>query len=765
MTTLLMMAVLQDQAKLALAPRAGQRFADEVIGNLPGLAEDHRLLASLRDELPLLAEAAPNPLLAALERMLEGDAKAIRPLFNESKGLLSVRANYTGLLFALETLAWDPDYFNRSALILARLADIDPGGNLGNRPIRSLGEIFLLWNPNTNAPATQRLAALDSIIKSLPNVGWSLICKLLPSNHGTSSPTPRPRFRDAGASERAEVTYAELWQGQADVVNRAIDLAADDSFRWQTLVPRISDFPPALRERAFKAIEDLLGGLSGERRTGLWEGLRHEAARHRRFAAAQWSLPEEDLIKLEYLVGLYAPADPITSVVWLVDTWEIDRLENRASVDEQRRGAIRNLFEKQGLDGIWRLGEATRASYLVVQALEQFGIADADLKSMLCRSVVANPDSFFARFISGLLLQRVGIGPLVEWLKERMISDIWSPETLSQLLFSWPDEQSTWDAAREIGIEVSRAYWRLKPVGFIDGSPRELRQAVLSLMRARRSDAAIKAGFNRLGDLPTKLLCWLLKRLLAEINTNAMQIDSMTNFYVEKIFEEIDQRKDVSDSAVAGLEFSYFFMIEHAHRPLRIYRVLAHDPDFYHQILCKVFRGEHEAPAGDVDSDSKGRWRIFYSLLSNFSTLPGTDGQKLDEAALSAWIDRVRDLAAASDRRAIADQYIGRIFAHAAGSDDGIWPPRAVRDQIERLQSEELERGIAVERFNMRGAHFRALYQGGEEERQFAESYREQAKKISSWPRTASLLNSIAENWEQHGVHADIEARQRKLRS
>ena len=84
-TTLLLIAAWEKQAGLTLGVGAGQRFAEELVDSLPGLRTNYRLFASLRAELPLLAEAAPSPLLAALEHMLEGDGEAIRPLFVESE--------------------------------------------------------------------------------------------------------------------------------------------------------------------------------------------------------------------------------------------------------------------------------------------------------------------------------------------------------------------------------------------------------------------------------------------------------------------------------------------------------------------------------------------------------------------------------------------------------------------------------------------------------------------------------------------------------
>ena len=44
-------------------------FADEVIRNLPGLNDDWRVLASIRDQYPRLMEASPGPFLDGLEEL------------------------------------------------------------------------------------------------------------------------------------------------------------------------------------------------------------------------------------------------------------------------------------------------------------------------------------------------------------------------------------------------------------------------------------------------------------------------------------------------------------------------------------------------------------------------------------------------------------------------------------------------------------------------------------------------------------------------
>ena len=454
-TTLLLIAVWEKQAGLTLGVGAGQRFADKLVESLPGLRTNYRLLASLRDELPLLAEAAPNPLLTALEHMLEGNGEAIRPLFAELEGFLSPVAYHTGLLWALETLAWDPEYFHRAVKSLARLAAIDPGGRISNRPINSLREIFILWNPNTNAPSSQRMAALDEIAESLPAIGWQLICMLLPATHGVSTPTARPRLREAGASERPPVTYQELWNNQSAVVRRAIRLAGNDVPRWIELVPFTPNFVPDDRALAYEALEAALVVLGEDGRQPLWEKIRDEVMKHERFTTAAWALPADQLQPLRSIMERYTPSDPIPAVAWLFGTWMLDARTNQDDADKRRVDALRDLLNDHGLDAVIRLGLEVKLPSLVVQALSTIGASRDQIEDLLIASLRVDPTSNFPVALALLHRGVAGEKESEAWLASAMHSNGWDAELMARLLLTWPDQTSTWHFARRLGQEVS----------------------------------------------------------------------------------------------------------------------------------------------------------------------------------------------------------------------------------------------------------------------------------------------------------------------
>ena len=160
-------------------------------------------------------------------------------------------------------------------------------------------------------------------------------------------------------------------------------------------------------------------------------------------------------------------------------------------------------------------------------------------------------------------------------------------------------------------------------------------------------------------------------------------------------------------------------------------------------------------------ANSFARWNAAASSHSIVS-----QSELLRNARKGGAIDKVIVGASTSRQRfSPTDNYIGKVLAHAPPDPDGAWPHRAVRDEIERLASEEIERAIQIERYNMRGVHGRGVYEGGDQERDLANMNYQAAGLSSAWPRTAALLQAIAKTWEEEAKRVDIEPAQRRMRS
>src|SRR6185312_11620855 len=99
------------------------------------------------------------------------------------------------LLWAIETVSWSSDHAALAAKTLARLAEVDPGGRLSNRPLDSLASFFRPWLPQTSLPLERRVAVLDGLRRDHGRVAWDLMLCLLPEHHAVGHYSHSPVFR------------------------------------------------------------------------------------------------------------------------------------------------------------------------------------------------------------------------------------------------------------------------------------------------------------------------------------------------------------------------------------------------------------------------------------------------------------------------------------------------------------------------------------------------------------------------------------------
>ena len=125
---------------------------------------DWRLWGSLNNLLPSLAEAAPREFLEAVERTLRLKPSPFEELFAQEGNGINGSNYMTGLLWALEGLAWEEQFLVPVCDLLAELANHDPGGQWANRPGNSLTDILLPWMPHTRASVEKRKVAVQTVL-------------------------------------------------------------------------------------------------------------------------------------------------------------------------------------------------------------------------------------------------------------------------------------------------------------------------------------------------------------------------------------------------------------------------------------------------------------------------------------------------------------------------------------------------------------------------------------------------------------------------
>jgi len=273
---------------------------------------DWALWGSLNDLLPLLAEAAPNELLSAIERALQEIPCPYDELFKQEGGAIWGSNYITGLLWALETLAWGEKYLVRVTIILGELAARDPGGKWANRPSNSLSTIFLPWLPQTMASIAKRKVAILTLVKEVPEVGWKLILSTLPHQLQTSSGSHKPKYLKIIPMDwKNEVNRVEYWEQVSNYAEMAINMAKTDIIKLTELVQHLDSLPPESFEKLLEhcSSAELISTPEAER-VSLWTELTKFILKHKRYTEAEWALNSSLITKIEKATEALAPINP-----------------------------------------------------------------------------------------------------------------------------------------------------------------------------------------------------------------------------------------------------------------------------------------------------------------------------------------------------------------------------------------------------------------------------------------------------------------------
>ena len=726
--------------------------------------------ASLSDLLPLLAEAAPDAFLRAVqEGVTERSRPVLATMFLDQEGdAFSVSSPHTGLLWALETTAWSEEHAPLAIKLLARLAEIDPGGRLSNRPAGTLVDIFRTWLPQTSLPASRRLAVLDALRRDHEEVAWTLMLTLLPEHEAVGSYTHAPRFR-TWKPETEGVTYAEIWEVSSAVAQRLLDDAARRPQRWLELVNRLADFPPPDLPPALDRLRELgrTTQLGTELRQALWSELDRLVRTHRKFSDAEWALPAEQVDRLAEVATLFSPTDPVAANSWLFDDHFPDLGSDRLDYHEEetrlriaRAAAVAEVLSAEGVAGVLRLAESVKLPGFVGLAAASHASPDLDQHLV---TLIDEDDPKLASLAYGYSDGRFREGG-VAWLEQQIKEFLDRPLAQARLLQSDDDLPQAWAIAAEHGTEVEELYWReFSPMGR-GADFQHVNEAAMSLLRFGRIITALDTMnlYVRKEDrrVSTELVVEALERFV-HLPPGHDEMRQVSSYELNGLLNYV-RDADVDEERLGTLEWQLLPALGYDAQSPTLERRLARDPEFFVEILSLVYKPRNAETTGEVDPLMA---RNAYRLLDQWKIVPGsaTIGGEIDPDVLNDWTSQARELLTEADRREVGDVHIGKVLAFARSDEDGTWPAKPVRDLIERIGSSEIEEGLQVQIYNNRGSSTRGAYDGGDQERGLAAKYRDAADLIrDGWSRTAAVLSALATSYERDARRIDEEAERRR---
>lgn len=735
-------------------------------------AED-RLWWSLSDSFRLLSEAAPQAFFDSVDAALDCDPSPMAALFRSDEGFIHPQEYLSDLLWSLELHAWSPHHLATVSLLLARLADRDPGGRMSNRPKATLQRIFLPWTPQTYATSEQRLQVIDLVLKRYNRVGWELLLGIAPNTRGFATPSASPRWRDYTVDSVEPVTRLGIARSYDAIGERILAHVGIDTMRWGEVLGHWANFSLAWREAAAAQLATAVSTFDSAGVAEFREKLRGLIAKHEQFQGADWAMDAAALAPLKVLFAALEPNDPTMRHAWLFMRGN-HHFRHNLSWEE----ATKRLADEQ------RLAAAELASLLPVDALVDYaltlqmpdalgaGIVGADIpedrKDAILDAALAGgePRSIeMAQRMTFALAEMRGM----EWLWGRFEAAVNAVRPFTELvplMMALPVEPSTWGRVASAGAEIDAAYWRAIRVFRVPEGP-AMHIAVEKLLAEDRGRSALEmliGPTDREGDTADLLAVLSHPSTVSEEKAQADHNDvAMFTYYVGKAFDRLDADDTVGEDEILELEWIYFHALQHSERPSRtLHKALATKPAFFVELLQAVF-GKIECEPDDARERARAIASQAYHVLEDWSLVPGTreDGS-IDGAELEEWVKVVRKLCAEADLADIGDSRIGQILSAPPLVVGEVWPPEAIRDVIEWCRSRNLEDGLAIGVSNRRGVTVRLPTDGGVQERELAARYRADGHACAlTWPRTRAVLERIAENYDARAKWEDQHAEQR----
>ncbi len=741
-----------------------------------------RVWLSQQNDLPSYAEAAPEAFLSIVEDELAKPHASFDCLFESAEGGLFSRCERTGMLWALELLAWKPDRLGRVINILASLCRYRLDDNWSNKPAGSIRDILLSWYPQTQATVEQREEVLEALCLSHPDVGWEFCLSQLGFGGSSTSGTYKPKWRD-DAVERGVCTYSEKAQFQRKCMRLMLLRSDYDLEKLKSLIGLLGAIP----DEYCSQIENLVMRWLDENPTQAEIAQLREHVRVNTITVRAHLRKEDDVSFYDgrKLYAALEPSDLVQRSRWLFErAWvEFSQDEiinddiNFDDRDEQlatlRESCLREILDARGVNGVIQLCHLSEAPEVIGHLLAQRVMEAEALVALLVELLLSEHHSGKRKVeqcISGALFQFRGeaLPGFLDKLIRSLPDDTREEESLRVLKLA-PACPETWKMVDELGQDAADCYWRSLRSHALNLDGEGLTYCVKMLLSVNRPRAAFQLSRFKLENLSSTLLHQVLFDIATKATDEAKEFNKIESYSVVSALRILNSRDEIDVQKLVQLEFVYGPLIRGVDNydfPNLSWEV-ANSPGSFFQLVALCFYRED----GKVDDDSlrlpsdselrRNSAELAFEALSHLSIVPGTDKNgDIDADKLGDWVRAVRDLAREHDRLAITDQNLAELLRQSKPGEDGVWPNAAVRKVMEEVASENLAIGLRVAVRNARGTQFRPRPNNGDQERAIAAKYRGYAEAVMNQsPFVGKTLMSIADSYELDARMCDEEGR------
>lgn len=733
----------------------GQDCASSVVKEVLS-ASSWQLWASTQDIQIMLAESAPDYFIDEVERAVSHKDKPFDSLFaQEGVGGILGRNYLTGLLWAIEGLAWAPDYLSRSLVILGELDSHDPGGNRANRPLNSIIDILLPWLPHTTADINRRIAAFKALEREYPDTAWRVLVQLLPGNTSTTSGTHIPAFRNFIPNNFNEKPSDDEYWAQIEKYSQLIiELASKSSLRLIDLVENIDKLLPFNFDDAIKLLYDFSKKIDNdELKLELWEKCLEVYNKHKKFSDAQWAMQPEQNEKIKGVSIALKPEDPMLYSKRLFGQRSHDLFDENGDwqaqekrLAKERGQSISEIYTVNGIEGVLEFSESVERPDVVGNSLvaENLEIPLDTLKKFIL-SDIKEERSLASGYVWAKNYKEGN-----SWVLTSV--DNWNAQEKVSFFLLLPFKKETWNILNASFDDFPCEYWKNTVANeYQCDSTEEIYFAVDCLIKVDRPVSAINClsrilHSDKIVD-SRKVVDTLLQTIKTTEDVKRFNIHSF-----RELVNYIQNDGTVLDEDLVKIEWAYLPIINKdtndSLQPQVLEKKIANEPSFFCEIIRYAYRSRFQKENNEISESERNIAKSSHYLLDKWGKIPGVDEEgKFDVNTFNNWFNLVEKECEESGHLEIAYQRIGRVLIYSPSNDES-WILPEIAEFLNRRELEEVRTGYKSAIGNSRGAHF--VDPEGKPELELAQRYRAKSDEIEllGFHRFGRTLRELADGYQ-----------------
>ena len=766
---------------MALESGDGQRRVDALVKEiLEQTTIEWWLTYSTSEVVSYLAEASPKAFIEYIEQDIKKEDSVVRRLFVPVKKNNYFTGNYeveyTQILFALNMLAWMPEYLLRISYILAELDKIPNESNYTNRPFNSLMDIYRLWFPQTSVDADGRAKALGALMRKYPETGLSLCIKLVTGirhqNVSFSSLVSRWRLKDV--VEVGSVSGGEIYlvlKKICEIITGSVTPTPEDAV---TILDIATDYtiPIEFRKKLVLFIAGNAPHYKGNKK--FYERIVSLTNHFKNIHEAKWQISDEEKQALDELRQNVTPENTIDRVEYLLSNQcyripEIEHISDHRKryekVQALRLDAVNQIVDEIGVDAF--------INYTVTL-------------SEPCNALMAfarRPDGFdyFEKVYSLLKADEAKYAACRDYFRQLFLRDKTRFITLVReykddefvwfLLSSADPCEEVWQLVDSLDKENNKKYWKYTALVYIPLDRIEYLNK--HFMKVERYNEVIQVLYhgqsNYKESMDVKYVFDIMWQVLRHLTG---QMLSISNFEMERVMLWIDKNESVTDEEILSIELPYIISRRGSISDWRAYKLVLQSPNLLFELIdyaCLPDDQENQRKEMDVvkkDSNRRSLAMFGATMLTEIQTMPCVDENgKIDEVALKEYVDRLVVLGKEKNKLSHVYHSIGRLLACYPKSTTEK-PPQIICELIDGIDNKTLNGSYHARIYNRLGSTVRGPFDGGEIEWNKSKRFAVIAKELEvEYPITASIYRSLASDYESEAKRQDEEAEMLKLDS